>query len=173
MQPIETNLISRIYGRGRGWTFTKTDFAAEFGEDNIPQALSSLWKAGRIRRICRGVYDYPRYSDLLRQPLSPDIDQAAHALGRKFNWRIQPSGVAALKALGQERVDTAVMQAIRARLWDKGRDRIPRDTRQITGWVTRTLARPFEGGSVIKLIKHAYNTQQIPLTAIWPIRCLR
>lgn len=40
-------------------------------------------------------------------------------------------------------------------------------------WVTRTLARPIEGGSVIKFIVYAYNTQQIPLTAIWPIRCLR
>lgn len=69
--------------------------------------------------------------------------------------------VRALKAMGQERVDTAVMQAIRAWLSDKDRDRIPRDTRQITGWVTRTLARPFEGGSVIKLIEHAYNTQKL------------
>lgn len=100
MQPIENKIISRIYGRGRGWAFTKTDFAAEFGESNIHQALSSLCKAGRIRRVCRGVYDYPHYSDLLQQPLSPDIDQVAQALGRKFNWRIQPSGDAALNLLG-------------------------------------------------------------------------
>ncbi|MDZ7783266.1 MAG: DUF6088 family protein [Halioglobus sp.] len=100
MQPIENKIISRIYGRGRGWAFTKTDFAAEFGESNIHQALSSLCKAGRIRRVCRGVYDYPRYSDLLQQPLGPDIDQVAQALGRKFNWRIQPSGDAALNSSG-------------------------------------------------------------------------
>ncbi|HBX73649.1 MULTISPECIES: DUF6088 family protein [Haliea] len=190
MQPIENKIISRIYGRGRGWAFTKTDFAAEFGESNIHQALSSLSKSGRIRRVCRGVYDYPQFSDLLQQPLSPDIDQVAHALGRKFNWRIQPSGdaalnllglstqvpgrwvylsdgpdrqytigktllvfkqtalkevgfrhpksgllVHALKALGRERVDAAVIGAVRARLSDKDREQIPRDTRQVTGWV--------------------------------------
>ena len=100
MQSIEDKIISRIYGRGRGWAFTKTDFVAEFGEANIHQALSSLAMAGKIRRVCQGVYDYPRYSDLLDSQLSPDINQVAHALARKFNWHIQPSGDAALNLLG-------------------------------------------------------------------------
>ncbi len=99
-QRIENKIISRIYGHGRGWAFTKTDFVAEFGEANVHQALSSLTKAARIRRVCQGVYDYPRYSDLLGRQLSPDLDQVAHALARKFNWRIQPSGDVALNQLG-------------------------------------------------------------------------
>lgn len=99
-QGIENKIISRIYGHGRGWAFTKTDFVAEFDEANIHQALSSLSKAGKIRRVCRGVYDYPGYSDLLQRQLSPDPDQVAQALARKFNWRIQPSGDAALNLLG-------------------------------------------------------------------------
>lgn len=98
-QPIEKKVISRIYGRGRGWAFTKTDFIAEFGEQNIHQALSALNKAGTIRRVCHGLYDYPRQSQTLGE-LSPDIDQVAHALARKFNWRIQPSGDTALNLLG-------------------------------------------------------------------------
>lgn len=100
MQPIVNKILSRIYGRGRGWSFTKTDFIAEFGEANIHKALSDLEKAGKIRRICRGVYDYPAYSDLLKQTLSPDLHQVAHALARKFNWHILPSGDAALNLLG-------------------------------------------------------------------------
>ncbi|MDQ5879620.1 MAG: hypothetical protein QG584_1267 [Pseudomonadota bacterium] len=100
MQPIDQKIISRIYGRGRGWAFTKTDFVSEFGETNIHQALSGLARAGTIRRVCHGVYDYPRYSELLDQALSPDIDQVAQALARKFNWRIQPSGDTALNLLG-------------------------------------------------------------------------
>jgi hypothetical protein len=32
--------------------------------------------------------------------LSPDTDQVARALARKFNWRIQPSGATALNLLG-------------------------------------------------------------------------
>ena len=42
IQSIEKKVVSRIYGRGRGWAFTKTDFVAEFDEANIHQALSSL-----------------------------------------------------------------------------------------------------------------------------------
>jgi len=100
MQAIENKILSRIYGRGRGWAFTKIDFVAEFGESNIHKALSSLEKADKIRRVCRGVYDYPAYSELLGQTLSPDLDQVAHALARKFNWHILPSGDAALNLLG-------------------------------------------------------------------------
>jgi hypothetical protein len=36
----------------------------------------------------------------LNRELSPDIDQVARALARKFNWRIQPNGPAALNILG-------------------------------------------------------------------------
>ncbi len=100
LQSIEKKIISRIYGHGRGWVFTKTDFVTEFDETNIHQALSSLTKAGKIRRVCRGIYDYPRYSNILNRQLSPDLNQVAHALARKFNWRIQPTGDAALNLLG-------------------------------------------------------------------------
>lgn len=72
---------------------------ADFGETNIHQSLSGLARAGTIRRVCVGVYDYPRHSELLGF-LSPDIDQVAQALARKFNWRIQPSGDTALNLLG-------------------------------------------------------------------------
>jgi len=42
----------------------------------------------------------PRFNKLLDQHLSPDIDQVARALARKFRWRIQPSGATALNFLG-------------------------------------------------------------------------
>lgn len=100
MQSIEKKVLSRIYGRGKGWAFFAKDFSAEFGSANIDKALSELAKQGKIRRICRGMYDYPRYSELLGQALSPDFDQVAQAFARKFNWRIQPTGDAALNLLG-------------------------------------------------------------------------
>lgn len=48
----------------------------------------------------RGIYDYPRFSEFLKKEMPPDIDQVAQALSRKFNWRIQPTGNAALNQLG-------------------------------------------------------------------------
>lgn len=100
MQSTENKILSRIYGRGRGWAFFAKDFSSEFGSANIDKALSNLTKDGKIRRICRGMYDYPKYSDLLGQELSPDHDQVARAFARKFNWRTLPSGDAALNLLG-------------------------------------------------------------------------
>lgn len=100
MQSIDNKILSRIYGHGRGWAFFAKDFSAEFGSVNIDKALSTLAKEGKIRRICRGMYDYPKYSDLLGQELSPDHEQVAQAFARKFNWRILPSGDAALNLLG-------------------------------------------------------------------------
>lgn len=100
MQSIANKVLSRIYGRGRGWAFSSNDFAGEFNRDQIDNALSDLTQNGKIRRVCRGIYDYPKYSILLEQELSPDFDHVALAFARKFNWRIQPSGDAALNLLG-------------------------------------------------------------------------
>jgi hypothetical protein len=59
-----------------------------------------LERKGSIRRVVRGVYDLPRFSELLSTELSPDIDQVAQALARKFAWRIQPSGAVAQNLVG-------------------------------------------------------------------------
>jgi hypothetical protein len=50
--------------------------------------------------VIRGIYDYPRQSKAVPGPLSPDIDQVANALARKFAWRIQPDGATAQNLLG-------------------------------------------------------------------------
>jgi hypothetical protein len=100
MQPIENKIISRVYGNGRGWSFCKNDFIDLGSADAIDKALSRLTQSQRIRRIAHGLYDYPRFSDLLQKTLSPDIDQVANAYARKFSWRIEVSGDSALNLLG-------------------------------------------------------------------------
>jgi uncharacterized protein DUF6088 len=100
MQTVENKIVAKIYGHGRGWAFSKVDFAASFDVANIHKALASLATAGRIRRVLRGIYDYPRFSEALGGTLSPDMDQVAQALARKFSWRIQPTGAAALNLMG-------------------------------------------------------------------------
>jgi hypothetical protein len=97
---LENTIISRIYGRGRGWSFSKKDFSSIGEGGSIDRALSRMAERGVIRRIMRGLYDYPAYSKLLQKDLSPDIDQAAQALARKFGWQIQISGNAALNVTG-------------------------------------------------------------------------
>lgn len=100
MISIEKHIVSLIYGMGRGWSFSRKDFSLVAAPESIDKALHRLEEKGTIRRIARGLYDYPRYSRLLNQSLGPDMDQAAHALARKFGWQIQVTGNAALNILG-------------------------------------------------------------------------
>lgn len=89
-----------IAGHGRGWAFSSSDLVHRFTRQEIDNTLSDLVQKGKIRRIARGIYDYPKYSELLRQELSPDIEQVANAYARKFNWQIEVSGDTALNILG-------------------------------------------------------------------------
>jgi len=100
MQSIEDKIVSRIYGRGRGWAFSQKDFSQLGRREAIDVSLYRLKKKGTIRRVIRGIYEYPKNSILLNTKLSPDIDQVARALARKFGWNIQPSGPAALNLMG-------------------------------------------------------------------------
>jgi hypothetical protein len=84
---------------GRGWAFSVIDFSTFGTRSAIDVTLHRLLKRGTIRRVTRGIYDYPRYSDRLETELSPDLDQVARAIARKYGWRIQPSGDAALNLL--------------------------------------------------------------------------
>ena len=100
MQSIDNKLNSRVYGYQRGWVFSKNDFMDLGGDAAIRKALSRLEAKGTIRRVLRGVYDYPRISTLLNEPMGPDLDELAEALARKSGWRIQPSQNTALNLLG-------------------------------------------------------------------------
>src|SRR5690242_560897 len=97
---IDEQLLSRVYGNGRGWAFSQADFADLGSRSAIDLALHRREAEGVIRRVIRGIYDYPRHSKILDKKVSPEIDQVAHALARKFGWRIQPDGATAQNLLG-------------------------------------------------------------------------
>ena len=100
MQSIENKTSARIYGNQRGWAFSKSDFLDLGNDADIRKALSELAARGTIRRVLRGLYDYPRISTLLDSEMGPDLDLVAQALARKSGWRIQPSENTALNLLG-------------------------------------------------------------------------
>jgi len=83
----------------QGWAFSATDFIQDFKRGDIDVALSSLVESGDIRRVIRGIYDYPLYSAILGRRVAFDINQIAQALARKFNWKIYPDGNTALNYL--------------------------------------------------------------------------
>jgi hypothetical protein len=100
VKTVEDKLLSRIYGTGRGWAFSQADFSDLGTRAAVDKALQRLAAQGTVRRTVRGIYDYPKHSERLGRDLSPDLDQVARALARKFGWRIQATGPAALNLLG-------------------------------------------------------------------------
>jgi len=98
-QSVLNKEISRIYGNGRGWVFTPKDFADLGARTSIDVGLHTLVAQNKIRRIGRGLYDYPKESKLLNKTLSPDYFLVAEAVARKNGWKIVPSGETILNKL--------------------------------------------------------------------------
>ena len=99
MKSIDNKIVSSIYGHGRGFVFTPNLFSSLGDPRVIGTALTRLSRKGTIRRLARGLYDYPRKHDQLGL-LSPSIDDVANALKGRDAARLQPSGAYAANLLG-------------------------------------------------------------------------
>ncbi len=99
MQHIENRLVNRIHAKTRGWVFTPATFFDLGSRFAISKALERLSDRGTIRRLARGLYDYPR-----RHPVLGDLpashDQIGKALAGRDSLRLQPSGAYAANLLG-------------------------------------------------------------------------
>lgn len=103
MKPVSISVPDRIMKRaraaGRGGVFTPTDFLDVAARATIDQALSRLAKNGKLRRLARGLYDFPKMHPQLG-PLSPAPDDVAQALARETGSQVQIAGARAANALG-------------------------------------------------------------------------
>lgn len=96
---VHNKIVARIYGKGRGWVFTPNRFLDLGTRTSVGNALSDLTEAETIRRLARGLYDYPKKHPKLGL-LSPDPDAIARAISEKDDSRLQPSGAYAVNLLG-------------------------------------------------------------------------
>jgi len=99
MKSIEKQIVSRVYGKGRGWCFTPREFLDLGGRSAIDSALSRLAKKGTVRRLARGLYDYPRKHPKIGV-LTPNPNAVARALTDRDSARLQPAGAYAANLLG-------------------------------------------------------------------------
>lgn len=91
--------MRRARASGRGGVFTPTDFLDVASRAAVDQALSRLVKGGKLRRLARGLYDYPKVHPKLGA-LSPAPDDVARALARETGSQAQIAGAHAANALG-------------------------------------------------------------------------
>ncbi len=99
-QGLSQQILARIYQFERGKVFTPKDFLDLASHETTRKTLERLTKQGTIRRLLRGVYEYPVFSTLFQAPASPDPDAIARAIARAHGWTILPSGETALNLLG-------------------------------------------------------------------------
>ncbi len=99
MQTIDKSIVSKIYGSGRGAVFTPTRFLDLGGRRAVDVVLHRLAKAGTIRRLTRGLYDYPKQHPTYGV-MFPSPQVVAKVLAGKDSTRFQPSGAYAANLLG-------------------------------------------------------------------------
>ena len=78
MKSIKEKIQKRIERLEAGYAFSARDFLRDFRRYEVDVALSSLVKEGFIRRVIPGIYEYPRFSELLQCQVATDIDELAN-----------------------------------------------------------------------------------------------
>ncbi len=98
-QSTDSQILARIHGCGRGAVFVPSDFLDLGSREAVDLALHRLVRKGTIRRLARGVYDFPKEHPVLGL-LAPATDAVARALAGRDRTRLQPAGAYAANILG-------------------------------------------------------------------------
>lgn len=96
---IDDRILARIESRGEGTVVTRADFDDLGAPNAVHQALSRAVKAGRLRRVAQGVYEFPR-PDADFGVAPPDLDRVLAAIGGRDATRLVPTGAHAANVLG-------------------------------------------------------------------------
>lgn len=96
---VDNQILGRITTKGRGWVFTPTDFLDLGSRTAVGLALMRYARAGTIRKLARGLYDYPVRNARLGI-IPPSTEQIANALKGRDDFRLQVSGAHAANGLG-------------------------------------------------------------------------
>jgi hypothetical protein len=100
MPDVKDRIIARIRAKGRGQVHVAKDFLDLGGRAAVDQALSRMARDGTLRRLGRGLYDYPKHNARLGIDVMPEADRVAEAIARKRGSQVQRSGAFAANGLG-------------------------------------------------------------------------
>ncbi len=97
---FSSQIEERINNASLGSVFIISDFTDLANYDTVRKTLSRLENNKKIIKITRGIYYKPKFSKLLNETVSPNINKVAEAIARNYEWSITPSGETALNLLG-------------------------------------------------------------------------
>ncbi len=166
---VESRIRARVRKAGRGSVFVPGDFVALGNRQSVDFALHRLVKSGVLRRLARGIYDYPKSHPQLGL-LSPSVEAIANALAGRDKLRLQPSAAYAANLLHL----TEQVPAKAVFLTDGPSRRIKIGAREIVLKRTTPKAMAASGrmsGLVIQALKHL-GRQHVTMERIAPLRTL-
>lgn len=99
MTSTTSAILKRIRAKHRGFVFTPKEFAHLGTRAAVDQALSRLQRSGQIRRLTRGVYEFPKIHPKIGL-LSPSPEAVAKAIAKTTASRITVSPAKAANLLG-------------------------------------------------------------------------
>lgn len=99
IKSIDNQILEAIHALGRGAVFVPTDFLSFGSRQAVDIVLHRLARKGTIRRLSRGIYDFPEEHPVLGK-LQPSPEKIAEALVGRDCTRIQPTGAYAANILG-------------------------------------------------------------------------
>lgn len=171
-----TNLIyNRILSLPPESAFIATDFVDIADYKAVSKSLERLEDEKKIRRVIRGVYDCPKYSELLGEYEAPSPHHIAMAIARNNNWTIAPSGNTALNQLGLSTQVTAYWLYISDgpyRIYDINNVKIEfrhRNNKEISGMsyktamviqAIKTLKQQYVSEGIIKHLKKSLTGEE-------------
>jgi len=85
---VDSQILAAIKTQGYGAVFIPTDFLDLGSRETIDIVLHRLVRKGTIRRLARGIYDFPKEHPVLGQ-LMPSPEKIAEALMGRDCSRIQ------------------------------------------------------------------------------------
>jgi hypothetical protein len=98
-QAIDSRILAAIRKQGHGAVFVPADFLGIGSRQAVDVALHRLVRQGLIRRLARGIYDFPKQHPVLGL-LEPSAEAIARALAGRDRTRLQPAGAYAANTLG-------------------------------------------------------------------------
>lgn len=99
LNSIDSQILEAIRSRVPGTVFVPTDFLNLGSRQAVDIVLHRLVQKGIIRRLARGLYDFPEEHPILGK-LQPSPEKIAEALVGRDCTRIQPAGAYAANLLG-------------------------------------------------------------------------
>jgi hypothetical protein len=101
MESIDDKVILNISKRGRGTVLFASEFTRYGNAKSVSKALERLTAEGKIIRVARGIYCYPKIDKVMGLGvLYPSFEEIAQAIAKRDKARIIPSSQYALNKLG-------------------------------------------------------------------------